>query len=118
MFIKNIFTNSKKIFIGLVLILILLLGIKNGYEVLAYQNGIDSDIRGVEEGIEQQKEKIKKLKNKAESYREAIEEKLVEIASLEDQISVFNNKIAKKELDIKITEEEIMQAKNEIEKKS
>lgn len=118
MLVRNIFKNSKKFFIGLVLILILLLGIKNSYQVLAYQNSTDSGIRGVEEGIEQQKEKIQKLKDKAKSYEEAIKEKLMEINSLEDQISVFNNKIAKKELDIKITEEEIEQAKNEIEKKS
>ncbi|NCF74912.1 MAG: peptidoglycan DD-metalloendopeptidase family protein [Xanthomonadaceae bacterium] len=114
---KNIFKNSKKIFIGLILILILLLGIKNSYKVFAYQDETNNKIKTTEKGIGQQKENIKKLKEKAESYKKAIEEKTIEISTLEEQISVFDNRIAEKKIDIKITQEEIIQKKKEIEKK-
>lgn len=117
MLVKNIFKNSKKIFIGLILILILLLGIKNSYKVFAYQDETNNKIKTTEKGIGQQKENIKKLKEKAESYKKAIEEKTIEISTLEEQISVFDNRIAEKKIDIKITQEEIIQKKKEIEKK-
>ena len=111
--------DPRKVLIGAFLVFVLLLGLKNGYNVLAYQNtSADEEIEEIEKGITTQERSIKDLKEKSQKYEKMIQDKQLQIESLDDQISVLNNRIAKKEIDIKITQGEIENTKDKIKQKN
>lgn len=115
----DILKNVKKISVFIFVVGILLLGIENSYNVLAYgAGGTDEDITVIEKSISAQEKALNNLKAKAKKYEQMIREKQLQIGSLEEQVSVLNNRIAKKELDIEITQKEIEQTRDKIEFKN
>jgi murein DD-endopeptidase MepM/ murein hydrolase activator NlpD len=111
--------DIKKVLVGAFLAFVLILGVKGGYNVLAYQDtSVDGEIEEIEKDITDQQKAINELKAKAEKYEKMIRDKQLQIDSLDDQISVLNNRIAKKEIDIEITQSEIKNTQDKIKQKN
>ncbi len=77
---------------------------------------LNQEIKQINQQIQSQKNRLKKIQEKQKIYSNALKKKQAEKASLNNQLAILDNRIAKTELDIEITETEIKKVNLEIEK--
>ncbi len=79
-------------------------------------DAINQEIKQLNNNIQNQKNKIKKLKAQQKIYSEAIKKKQAEKATLNNQLAILDNRLAKAELDIEMVKTDIERIKLEINK--
>jgi len=77
---------------------------------------IKREVDQLNNGIGDQKEKLKKLQQKQEEYAEAIKKAQAEKSSLSSQLAILDNRLAKAQLDIEIIESKVSELELEMQK--
>ncbi|MBU4216885.1 peptidoglycan DD-metalloendopeptidase family protein [Candidatus Parcubacteria bacterium] len=77
---------------------------------------IKREVDQLNNGIGDQKDKLKKLQKKQEEYAEAIKKAQAEKSSLSSQLAILDNRLAKAQLDIEIIESKINEMELEMQK--
>jgi len=111
--------NMKKIISGVILFALFLgLVIRAPGFVMGQlsSESIKREVDQLNNGIGDQKEKLKKLQQKQEEYAEAIKKAQEEKSSLSSQLAILDNRLAKAQLDIEIIESKINELELEMQK--
>lgn len=86
------------------------------YDAMLDDAAINNEIKELNSGISEKKDRIKQIQDQQQKYSQAISEKQAEKATLANQLAILDNRLAKAELDITNVELDIDQVNLEIKK--